>query len=126
MEKKNAFTLVELLAVIAVLSIVLVIGVPKLQDTMNKSKNKTLESTVRLIATQVESKYIEYQTKGIEDEIKCSDVVEINNEDYTDCRISFDIDGKAKVTIIGNGKYQGKYVCEGTKKDVIIQDSICD
>lgn len=122
----SAFTLIELLIIIGVLSFVLVISVPKLVVTMNKSKNKALETTVRLIVSSAESKYMEYQTMGIKDEIKCSDVAEISDKDYKYCGISFDKDGKAKVTIVGTGKYDGKYVCEGTKKEVVTHDSICD
>ena len=38
--KKNAFTLVELLAVIAVLGLVLIIAVPKITSTIENSKKK--------------------------------------------------------------------------------------
>ena len=48
--KKNGFTLVELLAVIAVLGLVLIIAVPKITNTMENSKKKTLMLTAKSIA----------------------------------------------------------------------------
>ena len=38
--KKNAFTLIELLAVIAILALILTIGVPNLLNTITKSKKR--------------------------------------------------------------------------------------
>ena len=48
--KKNGFTLVELLAVIAVLGLILIIAVPKITGTLENSKKKTLELTAKSIA----------------------------------------------------------------------------
>jgi prepilin-type N-terminal cleavage/methylation domain-containing protein len=52
--KKNAFTLVELLAVIVILAIILVIAVPKVMNVIEDAKKATLESTAKMIASQAE------------------------------------------------------------------------
>ena len=50
-KKKNeeCFTLVELLAVIAVLGLILIIAVPKVMDVLNSQKKRTLELTTKSI-----------------------------------------------------------------------------
>ena len=57
MKKKNGFTLVELLAVIAILSLIGLIAIPKVLDAINNSRNKGyLEIEKRL--EEAASKYI--------------------------------------------------------------------
>ena len=57
--KIKGFTLVELLAVIAVLGLILILAVPKITQTMENSKKKTLELTAKSIARSAEEKKIE-------------------------------------------------------------------
>ena len=52
--KMKGFTLVELLAVIVILAIILVIAVPKIMSVIEDAKKATLESTVKMIATEAE------------------------------------------------------------------------
>ena len=49
MEKRKAFTLVELLAVIVILAIVLIITVPGVLSIINQTKNKAYESQIKII-----------------------------------------------------------------------------
>ena len=121
MKKKKGFTLVELLAVIVILAVILVIAVPKIMDTIQNSKEGTFMSSAKLIANQAEKKYIENQTLGITDKIECDDVVK-TTDDYESCRIKFDEDGKASVTITGKGKFEGMSVCNGTKTEASISN----
>ena len=117
--KKNAFTLVELLAVIVILAVILVIAVPQVLDTITSSKKGSIESTVKLIANTAEKKYAEMLINGetVTDTLNCSEVVELSTSDYTNCTVSFDNEGKASVTVTGIGKFEG-YVCtNGTKEN---------
>ena len=115
MKKKRGFTLVELLAVIVILAVILIIAMPKISDVIKNSKESSLETTAKLIASQAEKKYTENQVLDGSSTIKCSDVVKINNTDYESCNITFDSKGNAKVSIVGKGKFAGLQVVDGTK-----------
>ena len=120
-KNKKAFTLAELLAVIVILAVILVIAVPSIMDTIKESRRGALASSAKLIASSAESAYISNQTLGIEKNITCSDVAQLTSEDYTSCIIKF-VDGKAKVTIVGQGKFEGMSVCSGTKENAEVVD----
>ena len=115
MKKKKGFTLVELLAVIVILAVILIIAMPKISDVIKNSKESSLETTAKLIASQAEKKYTENQVLDNSSTIKCSDVAKISNADYESCNITFDDKGNAKVTIVGKGKFEGLQVVDGTK-----------
>ena len=114
-KNKNAFTLIELLAVIAILAIILVISIPKILDVIETSKINALKNAVKLIADSAEKKYTENEAFGEENEITCDSVSKLNKEDYNKCTIIFDENGIAKVSILGRGKFKGLKVIEATK-----------
>ncbi len=113
--KKKGFTLVELLAVIVILAVILIIAMPRISDVIKNSKEASLETTAKLIASQAEKKYTENQVLDGSSAIKCSDVAKISSNDYESCNITFDDKGNAKVTIVGKGKFEGMAVYDGTK-----------
>ena len=115
MKKKKGFTLVELLAVIVILAVILIIAMPKISDVIKNSKESSLETTAKIIASQAEKKYTENQVLDNSSTIKCSDVAKISDADYENCNITFDSKGNAKVTIVGKGKFEGLQVVDGTK-----------
>ena len=115
MKKKKGFTLVELLAVIVILAVILIIAMPKISDVIKNSKESSLETTAKLIASQAEKKYTENQVLDGSSTIKCSDVAKISDADYESCNITFDSKGNAKVSIVGKGKFEGLQVVDGTK-----------
>ena len=115
MKKKRGFTLVELLAVIVILAVILIIAMPKISDVIKNSKESSLETTAKLIASQAEKKYTENQVLDGSSTIKCSDVAKISDADYESCNITFDSKGNAKVSIVGKGKFEGLQVVDGTK-----------
>ena len=126
MKKKNinAFTLVELLAVIVILAVILVIAVPQVLDVIDSAKVGSLESTAKIIADAAEKKYAEYLALGKDtSSINCNEVSKLNSEDYGTCTISFDSNGKATVTIKGkeNGKFDG-LSCSGTRNNMVCGD----
>ena len=126
MKKKNinAFTLVELLAVIVILAVILVIAVPQVLEVIDSAKVGSLESTAKIIADAAEKKYAEYLALGKDTStINCNEVSKLNSEDYGTCTISFDSNGKATVTIKGkeNGKFDG-LSCSGTRNNMVCGD----
>ena len=114
-KKKNAFTLIELLAVIVILAIILVISIPKILDVIETSKINALKNAVKLIADSAEKKYTENEAFGEENEITCDSVSKLNKEDYSKCSIVFDENGIAKVSIVGKGKFDELAVINGTR-----------
>ena len=120
MKQKKGFTLVELLAVIVILAVILIIAMPKISDVIKNSKEASLETTAKLIASQAEKKYTENQVLDNSSTIKCSDVVKINNTDYESCNITFDDKGNAKVSIVGKGKFEGMAVCNANKNSATV------
>ena len=114
-KKKNAFTLIELLAVIVILAVILVIAIPRILDVIDESKINALKNAVKLIADSAEKKYTENEAFGEENEITCDSVSKLNKEDYNKCTIIFDENGIAKVSILGRGKFKGLKVIEATK-----------
>ena len=120
MKKKKGFTLVELLAVIVILAVILIISMPKISDVIKNSKEASLETTAKLIASQAEKKYTENQVLNGSSTIKCSDVAKINDADYESCNITFDDKGNAKVSIVGKGKFEGIAVCNANKNSASI------
>ena len=114
MKNRNAFTLVELLAVIVILAIILVIAVPKISDTIKNSKIASFESSAKTIASQAEKKKMENEILENQNPLSCSDVVKLNDTDYGSCSITFD-GNTAKVNLIGKGKFEGLQIINGTK-----------
>ena len=120
-EKVNGFTLIELLAVIVILAIILVIAVPKILNVIEETKKDSLKNTAQLIAESAEKEKISNELLEKDDDITCKRVAKISDEDYASCKITFDEEGNAKVSIIGKGKFDGLAVIDGTKmsSDVI-------
>lgn len=121
---KKGFTLVELLAVIVILAVILVIALPQLLSTIDDARGASLISSAKLIAASAETKKAANNTLGINNTITCDDITKIT-EDYKNCNIVFDDNGNAQVTIEGAGKFEGKYICAGTKTGAVISDEKC-
>ena len=122
-KKRNAFTLIELLAVIVILAVILVISIPRILDVIEESKVNTFKSTAQLIADSAEKKYVENKLNNIDEEITCENVSKLSKEDYESCKITFDNEGNAKVNIIGKGKFKDLAICNGTKTSVELSDT---
>ena len=120
----KGFTLVELLAVIVILAIILVIAVPKVMSVIEDAKKATLESTAKMIASQAEKQKVQNTVLGNTNAITCKDITNINDVDYASCSITFE-DNTAKVKIEGSGKFEGLYVCDGTKTNAVATEEEC-
>jgi type IV pilus assembly protein PilA len=122
MKKRNAFTLIELLAVIVILAVILVIAIPRILDVIETSKKDSFKNAAQLIADSAEKKKVSDKLLGKDEEITCKDVAKINDEDYASCIITFDSDGIAKVSITGKGKFDGLKITNGTKEDAEVKE----
>ena len=122
-KKKNAFTLIELLAVIVILAVILVISIPRILDVIDVSKKDSFKTSAQLIADSAEKKYVENKLNNIDEEITCENVTKLSKEDYESCKITFDNEGNAKVTIEGKGKFKDLAICNGTKTSVELSDT---
>ena len=122
MKKRNAFTLIELLAVIVILAVILVIAIPRILDVIETSKKDSFKNSAQLIADSAEKKKVSDKLLGKDEEITCKDVAKINDEDYASCTISFDSDGIAKVSITGKGKFDGLKITNGTKENAEVKE----
>ena len=123
MKKRNAFTLIELLAVIVILAVILVISIPRILDVIETSKKDSFKNAAQLIADSAEKKYVENKLNNIDEEITCESVSKLSKEDYVSCKITFDNEGNAKVTIEGKGKFKDLAICNGTKTSVELSDT---
>ena len=121
-KKKNAFTLIELLAVIVILAVILVIAIPRILDVIETSKKDSFKNSAQLIADSAEKKKVSDKLLGKDEEITCKDVAKINDEDYASCKITFDSDGIAKVSITGRGKFDGLKITNGTKENAEVKE----
>ena len=122
-KKKNAFTLIELLAVIVILAVILVIAIPRILDVIDVSKKDSFKTSAQLIADSAEKKYVTNKLNNIDEEITCENVTKLSKEDYESCKITFDNEGNAKVTIEGKGKFKDLAICNGTKTSVELSDT---
>ena len=120
--KKNAFTLIELLAVIVILAVILVIAIPRILDVIETSKKDSFKNAAQLIADSAEKKKASDKLLDKDEEITCKDVAKINDEDYKSCIISFDSEGNAKVSITGKGKFDGLKITNGTKENAEVKE----
>ena len=121
-KKKNAFTLIELLAVIVILAVILVISIPRILDVIETSKKDSFKNAAQLIADSAEKKKVSDKLLGKDEEITCKDVAKINDEDYASCKITFDNEGNAKVSITGKGKFDGLKITNGTKENAEVKE----
>ena len=116
-KKKNAFTLIELLAVIVILAVILVIAIPRILDVIEESKKDSIKSSARMIINSAEKKNMIDKVNGSTEEVTCDNSVKLSKEDYESCKITIDEEGKATINLVGKGKFDG-YKCIGTNDNL--------
>ena len=116
-KKKNAFTLIELLAVIVILAVILVIAIPRILNVIEESKKDSIKSSARMIINSAEKKNMIDKVNGSTEEITCDNSVKLSKEDYESCKITIDEEGKATINLVGKGKFDG-YKCIGTNDNL--------
>ena len=118
MKNKKGFTLVELLAVIVILAVILVIAIPRIIDVIDSSKLSSFESSARMIISDAEKQYAVNKVNGIEEEISCENTSKLNNNEYSNCEITFDSEGLASIELTGSGKFDG-LTCKGNSTTLV-------
>ena len=119
--KKNAFTLVELLAVIAILTIIMVISVPQLITSIKNKKTDALEKTKDLLISAARNYVIDYELKvptSISIETLCKN-------DYLEGPIKNPIDN-SNLNGYVNVDDNKVYVYSDTRDYITIRDYIID
>ena len=111
------------------ITIILIYGIktktPIYDVFIEGARDGSLESTAKLIASSAETLKLTNDTLGITEDIDCPDVAEYNSDDYQSCSIRFDDNGNAQVTLVGKGKFSGKYVCNGTRTEAVVTEESC-
>ena len=125
---KKGFTLIEVIAVISILSLVFVVAIPKVNDYIKSRKNDTFITNARNILRQLEYENLEYKTfekTTLED----LNIKGISKDDFDlSSSVAYVIENEIYIDLVGKGKYKDMYICKatGNKKDISIQNEPCD
>ena len=136
MKKKNGFTLVELLAVIAILAMIIVIALPKFNDTLSVNEKNIFVSEVNILSNEVKKHYLNKNMGALNLETATYNVgdgnVSFNEEtlDLTNVKgsgyIQISEDGKVKIRI----KHESYCAVKDFEDDKIVlydvDDYICE
>lgn len=114
--KKDGFTLVELLAVIVILSILALITVVSVNKTLTNSKNSLSKIQINNVVNAAKTYYI---NEGMNKDVTCVNISELISKDYIESNKVLDPKTKksmeGSVNIINkNNKYSYEY-----------QESVC-
>ncbi|NLC48244.1 MAG: prepilin-type N-terminal cleavage/methylation domain-containing protein [Tenericutes bacterium] len=106
--KKNAFTLVELLAVIAILAILIIIALPNILKMFNNAKKNSFVSESRSVYKTAEQKYItgnsEYYCYSNFPDEGCEEL-DMTGRKNIDYYIMFNEEGKIDVFYMRDDNY---------------------
>lgn len=126
--KDDGFTLVELLAVIAILGLILTISIPIVGNYLQSSKEKSFFISAKSILREVE--YVDIDESNYEKiSLDNFNLKNISNQEY-DLNNSYIYmsDGTLYLDLVGIGKFDGYYLCAvtSTSKTYIIQSDSCE
>ena len=117
--KKNAFTLVELLAVIVILGLIAAIAVPSVIDTINDSKEKSYQTTIESVKAATESymnmSFDNYKAQFVSPGYVNITISELIEEGFLSNDIKNPITGNVlsgsiRVTKISENRYNYEYI----------------
>ena len=123
---KKGFTLIELIAVIVVLSIILAITVPTIIGIIETSTKNAFESDAKMVLKAVDYKKLlnEDFNPEVINKDNIYELLGLSNANYTNISIYIE-DNIPEITIIGKGKWNGLIAC-GTYKDIKVVKSTKD
>lgn len=103
-KNEKGFTLVELLAVIAILAIVVAIAVPTIGNVIGDSEDKAHEANVNLIKNAAKLAYVSDLNTGSDEAYSLDDLVEYGflDEVPTDINDGYNYTKEQKVTVKEN------------------------
>ena len=125
--KKNAFTLVELLAVIVILAIILLIAVPAVKKTVDSAKKKNAENDAIMIKNIAEKYYTSRlsESEEITGVDLTTDVLSYSGKKPSKGYLHFTEDGIAYGKMYING-YCVEVKSDGTSISEKVSESDCD
>ena len=112
----KGFTLIELLAVVVILSIILVITIPQINQVINNSKLSVFESNASLILDKISIYEISDKDIASINETNIEEKLEVDSDNFKSVEVTKK-DNKYFITIIGKNKWDGLFV-SGTKNDL--------
>ena len=124
--KKTAFTLIELVATIVILSIILAITVPTIVGIIDSSTKAAFESDAKMVLKAID--YKKLTNEGYDEttvtQNNIGDILGLSNENYRSLNIAKEND-KDIISIIGTGKWDGLIAC-GTYENMMVVTSSVD
>ena len=112
MKKEKGFTLIELLAVIVLLAIITIIAVPKILNVIEKSKESSAESSIKLVKDAIKTQIVSGDALNESNFIKNNDGCYLFNFDDQSTGNSKELKLKNKDKISGSITY-----CNGAFRD---------
>lgn len=128
--KKNGFTLVELLAVVILISLLAVIITSRITSPVNKSKKSTYYASTTSLIKRLEEYYFEQKLKGTLE--SCTFNFEENNNTCNDFKIGGTLPTKGIINldelgnINGNITFEDEYTFNITNNKIEEQNEIED
>lgn len=135
MKNKKGFTLVELLAVVAILAVILIIAMPKVLDSIAEAKEKMFLESVQNIYSGIKMQYKLDKNEGntsrttiycSSDTDSCENTLKYNSDGSSDIRyiMIVDIKGNAKCLAASNGHYSYNSSEINSVSDIVLADII--
>ena len=108
--KRNAFTLVELLAVIGILAVILTITIPIIGNYIKDKKKDSFFISAKNILRHVEAEGL-YDNE-INARLNMLNLTDLKEENYDiEGSYVYTKDGELHLTLKGKGKFKGLYIC---------------
>jgi len=128
LKNKKAFTLVELIAVIAILGLIMIIAVPKVYNSISSNKKRTFIINAKNIVRQIEYDNIEFNsfTKIPLEDLNLKKIssknIDLKNS------VAYIVDDDIILDLVGKNDYKDFYLCNlgYTNEEFIVQDTPCD
>ena len=124
--KKNAFTLVELLAVIVILAIILAIAIPGISGIITSATKGSFESDAKMLLKAINYKKLEvdeFDPTSV-DKSTLGELLGLPSNNYLSINVVLEGDIPV-ISIIGDGKWDGLIAC-GTYKNMRIVENATD
>ena len=127
MNNKKGYTLVELLAVVAIMAIILLIAIPNVMEGLNQGRKNTFGNNVVTIQssartmfnkdkgmgkvryTIVDGKREAFYCQGLDSDENCKNKAEMSNESGLSYKVELDLEGKVKCLFVTNKRFY--YLC---------------
>jgi type IV pilus assembly protein PilA len=110
--KKNAFTLIELLAVIVILAIILAIAVPSISDIIENSTKESFGIDAKMVLKAINNKKLESRDFDVNNINKdnIEDLLNVSNTNYDSVNVIMR-DKTTIITLVGANKWKGLVAC---------------